>query len=647
MTVTSVLSSEMFDRLLRPSAVTIVGASPNGHITEHLLRNLRNRSCQFEGPVNLVNPTYRRLFDLDCSPGADSIAGHPGLVYLLLRGEACMTALTALRERPDGVVLFPDASHEPGGYELAVAEWGKANDVAVLGPQSNGLVSPAGRLNGLLIPIIDDLQNGEVAVLAQSGGVLGGLVKFLAQRQIGIHSALEYGTACMLSPWTLGQRLLSDPRVKLIALYADGLDSIAGFAGMLQEAHAANKPAVVMVAGASTAAQSAIVSHSGMAATPRRVLEGLCAQHGAVLARDLDELAWSIEALAAVGFSRPPGGRVALFSDSGGGGIAVAEALEYHGVRLDAPFDFGSASMGLVDDQSAAVKAVAKDPSYGVLAFVSTIGRALRERSVHVTQLDEFTATATDLGRIAFVASPLPFDDGRTALPANTVFGNGSKESATKMRALATWAGLSMGPSPVQDKPAGQETRVITGAEAWKMLEHLPLSWPQQHVIASMSDLERLNTMTFPVVAKTEAGLAHRAREGGVLAGIANMEDLRNAVAYLLKRFRGEVSVAEQVDHGIEYFLGAQRIEAGMLVLLGDGGAQAESAGVRLAPLDPEHLERFVAERVPSHASAFAKLIGSFQDWLLRSDWIEAVDLNPIVPVGDQLVALDAKIHGR
>jgi acetate---CoA ligase (ADP-forming) len=661
----------MFERLIAPPAVTVVGASPNGHLTEHLLRNLGNRSCRFAGPVHLVNPNYSRLFDRTCLPSVDRIPGEPGLVYLHVPADACLSVLEGLRARPHGVVLFPDASHVAGGYEEKIAAWGREHEVGVLGPQSNGLVSLPGRVHGLLIPVAESLRAGPVAMLGQSGGVLGGMVKYLAQRRIGLYAALEYGTSCMLSPEMLARWLLDVPEVRLLALYADGLASIDAFAEVLGIAQQMDKAVVFMVAGSSDAARRAVASHSGMAATPRRILEGVAQQFGAILARTLDELVWSIEALDAVGYERPSGRQVAVFSDSGGGGIAMADALAAQDVPLAAPsraareliggrfgsvlnpFDFGSASMGHVREQAADVRSVASDPNYGVFAFASTIGMAAKEQSVHVTQLDEFTANVADIGKVPFVASPFPFDRDATAPKGkHAVLGLGSTESAVKMKALATWGASSAAVEPdapeatVPSSADAVHVSVVTGRDARSMLSGIPVSWPAQTWITNLAELDTAS-FNFPVVVKTEAGLAHRAVAGGVLVGIDNAEDLRNAAVYMLRRFAGPVSVAEQVEHKREYFLGAHREGALSVLLLGAGGEEAESAPARLAPLTPDQAHDLAERADPVCAASLTTLVLALQEWFLARPWVEALDLNPIVLRGDALVALDAKIHGR
>jgi len=82
------------------------------------------------------------------------------------------------------------------------------------------------------------------------------------------------------------------------------------------------------------------------------------------------------------------------------------------------------------------------------------------------------------------------------------------------------------------------------------------------------------------------------------------------------------------------------------VLLLGAGGAEAESAAARLAPLTPEQARDFAERADPACAALLTGLVLAFQEWFLAEGWVEAVDLNPIVRRGDALVVLDAKIHG-
>lgn len=650
------------DALLHPRAVTVVGASPNGYLTEHLLRNFRNHSIRFRGDVHFVNPGYRSLFGYRCVPSVADIEGELGIVYLLVRLKDCMAVLEALPSRPQGVAVFAEAS-EPDAverYEEDIARWGDEHDVPILGPQSNGLVAVEAGFLGLLVPVVERLRPGNVALLAQSGGVLGGMVKQLSQRGVGLHSALEYGTACQLSMDRLGTWLLEDDEVKLIGVYADGVGSTAGFAAMLRRARELGKLVVFMIGGRSDAGRRAAASHSGMAATPRAVLTGLAEQYGALSVGTLDELVWSIQAVAQVGFARHRASGVALFSDSGGGNVAMADALDLAGLslaepsaetktRLGVPFgtqcnpvDFGSASMGKADTVNEITASMAADDGYGVYAYASILGIPRHEQSVHLGHIDDFAREVADAGKVPFVAGILPF------LPDDTVIGTavtamGSIESAAKIRALNMLAPPSSFVSDKTDVSSPPAAVPVTGIRAQQALAPLGLEWPATVEVRSTSDIP--DELPYPVIVKSEAGLAHRLKSGGLLPGVPDAETLRPAVEYLSRRFGGPVSIAEMVSIEAEYFIGAYRVDGGVALLFGPGGGGAErTAAARLAPVDEADLIRWT-KTAGGQAAAFAGLLARVQEWMSEHEDVVSLDLNPVAVVGGRLVALDAKIE--
>ena len=657
--------------LLEARAVTVVGASPNGYLTEHLLRNLRNPSCRFGGTVHFVNPGYRRLFGFPCVPSVADVEGEIGVLYLLVGLGDSMAVLGALPSLPTAVVLFAEGTHAGGETrpEERIAEWGEANGVPVLGPQSNGLAVTAAGLLGLVVPVVEDLRPGAVALLSQSGGILGGMVKNLSQRGVGIHSALETGTSCMLSMERLALALLRRDEVRLVAMYADSIGSLTDFAETLAYAEEAEKSVVFMIGGSSDAGGRAAASHSGMAATPRAVLAGLAAQYGALQVPTLDELVWSVEAIDAVGHRRFDGGRLALFSDSGGANVAMADAMALAGVSLgepdDAikralgvpegelvnPIDFGSRSMGQAESVNKVIAAVADDEHLGLFAFASILGLPRDEQSTHLGQIIDFADEIERKGKIAVVASLFPFLP--TAQRAGSaVIGLGSIESAAKIRALASLARPD-GPRPPAPPartaaavPTGDAPVAVTGADAEAALAELPLAWPRSVTVASADALAAAELPPFPLVVKSEAGLLHRAKAGGVLLGIEDDRVLASGVRFLAERFRGPVSISETVPHEAALFVGAFRTAGLLTILFGPGGGGAEeTAAVRVAPLDERHLARLTREHAGEEGEAFARLLAAVQDWMAAHPDVESLDLNPVVPSEGRLVALDAKIQ--
>jgi acyl-CoA synthetase (NDP forming) len=671
---TAQFGGEFIDGLLAPRAMTIVGASPNGYLTEHLLRNVANHTCRFRGDVNLVNPGYRRLFGRVCVPSVAQLTGEIGVLYLLVSLKDCMAVLDALPSRPQGVVVFAEAS-PPGApvrYEDDIAAWGREHGVPALGPQSNGLLATTTNCLGFVVPIVEDIAAGNVALLAQSGGILGGMVKYFGQHHVGMYAALEYGTGCMLSMETLGRWLLERDQVRVVAVYADGVGSVSEFAAMLRRADELGKTVVFMIGGSSDAGRRAAASHSGMATTPRAVLRGLARQFHAVAVDTLDEVVWSVEALTAVGYRRHPGRGVALFSDSGGGTVVMADALAAAGITLAEPLpgtkerlgitpgtsanpmDFGSASMGQNAAINDATATLAVDEQYGICAYASILGIPRHEQSVHLGQLADFAATVTAAGKLAFIASTLPFRPNGTLID-DAVVGLGSVESAAKLRALGV-LGDPTAHRPAERPPAeATEDAVptlppVTGADAVAELAELPLTWPVTLICAAATDVTDTLAVPFPVVAKSEAGLPHRAKVGGVLHGIADARVLRSAVAYLVDRFGGPVSVSETVPHDEAYFVGAYRDGDVLALLFGPGGSAAEQhAEVRVAPATTEALREAAEPHAGAHAEQLALVLLALQEWMLARPDVESVDLNPLVVRSSDedacLVALDAKIQ--
>jgi acyl-CoA synthetase (NDP forming) len=669
-------SGAMLDGLLAPRAVTVVGASPNGYLTEHLLRNFANLSCRYRGPINFVNPSYRRLFGYECVPDVSAISGEIGVLYLLVAPDACLPVLESLPALPQCVVVFAEGSQPGAGarYEDEIARWGWEHSVPILGPQSNGLVIPSADFLGLVVPIVEDLRSGSVALLSQSGGILGGMVKYLSQRMVGIHSALEFGTGCMLSMEQLGHALLERDDVHVVAMYADGVASMTDFAAMLARAEQLRKIVIFMIGGSSDAGGRAAASHSGMATTPRAILSGLASQFGALQVATLDELVWSVEAIDAAGARRFSGDRVALFSDSGGADVVMADAISAVGLELVEPrpetkralgvpetepvnpVDFGSQSMGHSASVNHVIATVGADEQFGISAFASILGIPRNEQSVHLGQLADFAAEIAGLGKIPFIASLFPFLPTETAIQS-AVIGMGSIESAVKLRALSalgdpisalvTDGPAATGAEGVEALEGVGSPAPVTGSDAEAALASLPLAWPASRMLDSIAELDSAAELPrYPLVVKSEAGLAHRAKLGGVLHGIEDRETLASAVAYLVRRFNGPVSVTETVPHTDEFFVGTYRTGAMVTLLFGPGGGQAEErAEVRVSPVSDAQFDRMVRPHAGLDAPKYVGLLRELERWMLDHPEVESVDLNPIILSNGELTALDAKIQ--
>lgn len=671
-------------RALDPSAVTIVGATEKSPITGQLLGNLLDRRHRFKGPINLVNRSGAPVLGIEVATNTSAIA-NPGLVYLLIPGPVGAAALEAFAGAPDGVVLYPDASRSAHGYEREIGNWAARKGVAVFGPQSNGVVSARANLVGLLLPVSDALVAGKTSILAQSGGVLGTIVKSALQVGIGIDVAVEYGTGAVWDIERLALAILARADTKALALHIEDVPSLTSLLNIGRRALQLGKRLVLLLAGTTSVGSTAAASHSGAAATPRGVVRDMMGQCGAIYTESLDDLVTSLSALDSTGHEDIPGPGVLVVSDSGGGAVLMADALEHAAIPLSMPrrqtreavaaatgaevesilnpYDFGGGNIADHGRRQVVLDALVGDSSYGLCVLVSTLGLPIRERTLHIKHVESFIATVTAAGKVPIIAVPGPLqmpDQQSISGLGRFVLGRGTESSVFAIRALVSACGnprvtpVSASPEPSGTVAPVDETgatRLASLSDTARLLADLPVNRPL-YVMGSDKDLaeEAASVISPPYVVKAELNLAHRAMVGGVLRNIANTEELRLAVGLLRSQFKTAVSVHAQIRYGQEYFVGAARTNTSeTIVLVGLGGAVAEStARALLVPFDESEASRIVARFVsePEVGRRLTSLLCSVQDLVATRPGLAALDLNPVVSGPDgSLWALDAKVH--
>jgi acyl-CoA synthetase (NDP forming) len=644
--------------LWAPSAVTIVGASPDSFFASALLENLTASAYPFQGPLALVS---RSRTEIDGRPCVASLAEveDPGLVYLLVGAAQCLPVLQQARGRVDGVVVITsdlDAEQEAG-----LVGWAAERGVPLLGPNCMGLLSLGTGFFGYAGPL-PELSHGRIGLVMQSGGMLSGVVGALSARGLGVGTAVSYGNAASLDFLDLALPILHDDGIDALLVYSESVRDVRHLRVLGAEARLLGKHVVLVQGGQSEAGSEAARSHTGMLATPARIVAGVAAQAGIIACSDLEEAVWSLEALATPALPAPREGGVVVLSSSGGGAVALADAADRIGLALQPPstagatnpMDVGAGIMNRPEAIDELLDSVARD--YSVLVHIAGVGLpqpALPRHTAIARQLaDRARAGGLAVVLCAIVGSPLPPDDRWDGV----AYASSAREGVAKARALAMRAAHVDTELPQFAAGSAAPTRLLTGTPARDALGSLRVAWPRTaEVPESAGSVGR--EVGFPLVLKVEQ-LAHRLTAGGLIRSVPDEAVLDAANRYLRAHFPGApISAHEQVGVAAELIVGMVRSpEHGPLISFGMGGSDVgERVAFASAPLSDADIDGLVRPylariagpaQLESMVAAAAALVRDVADLVDSHPEIASLDLNPVaVALDGRLVALDCKME--
>lgn len=201
-----------------------------------------------------------------------------------------------------------------------------------VGPNCLGIYSPP-YLDTFFIPSerIVRPEQGKVALVSQSGGVLVDHMVKCAAEGVGISAAVSIGNKAMVREMDLIRYFSEDPGTAVISFYVEGFDENEG-RQFVMAAGECPKPIIIMKAGKTSEGTKAVKSHTASMAGDYAVFSSVMSQYGIVEATDEFELVSFAEALSC--YSGSIEGRVAVVTGSGGHGALCVDACAAHGLTV-------------------------------------------------------------------------------------------------------------------------------------------------------------------------------------------------------------------------------------------------------------------------------------------------------------------------
>ena len=319
------------NRLLNPARVGVIGASehgPGGSVVKALL------GSGYPGEIVAVNPKYPDVFGVPCVASIEA-AGPVDCVFVMIARHRTPGVLRECGRAGVGAAVvfaggFGESSNDGRQLEAELAAAAREFDIALLGPNSMGVVNAAAPM-GLWVgaEYIPPGLSGAVLV-GQSGGMIDA-VRTLGKPN-GPQLFVDTGNEAILTTADFVDFLVDDPAVSAIGLVVEAVTDVDGMAAALSKAQHLQKPVVGLQVGRSERGSAAIFGHTGALVSDADVLRAFLARHGVLEVRDIDELTETLSLL--VSGIETKGRGVVLVGTSGGKTAHFADLCEESGLEL-------------------------------------------------------------------------------------------------------------------------------------------------------------------------------------------------------------------------------------------------------------------------------------------------------------------------
>ena len=313
------------DHALQPRSIAVIGASDaEGTVGRTLAANVL--AGGFAGPVYLVNPKRRTVAGQECFPDVASLPEAPDLAVIATPPATVPGLIGELGRKGTRAAVVITAGFSPE-LRQAMLDASRPYCLRIIGPNCLGLWVPGAGLNasfGFGKP-----RPGKLALLMQSGALIGGMLDWAASRNIGFSTVVSMGDMSDVDVGDLLDFLAGDVGTSAILMYLETIPAARKFLSASRSAARA-KPVVVIKSGRNTDSARAAATHTGALAGSDEAAAAAFRRAGLVRVTELEELFTAAETLTSI---RPIAGNELMIVTNGGGAgvLAVDDLLESGG----------------------------------------------------------------------------------------------------------------------------------------------------------------------------------------------------------------------------------------------------------------------------------------------------------------------------
>jgi len=321
------------DKMFYPSSVAVVGASEvPGKWGNLIFTSILG--WEFKGKVFPVNPRKDMILGIKSYPTLAAIPGEVDCAVLVIPAPHIPPAMRecAAKGILSVVIIssgFREMGEEGARLESEIVEIARDSGIVFIGPNTMGIASAHHFFEAL--PTSTAAKPGGLAVISQSGNLGLQVIKWIAQKDIGLALYAGTGNEAMLHACDLLAYMGERDEVKAIAMYIEGITDGRAFMETAGEV-TKKKPVIALKAGRSQAGSKAALSHTGSLAGSYATYKAMFIQAGVIQVTTTTELL-NVSAAVTV-LPIPRSNRIAIMTMGGGWGIIAADECEDHGLVL-------------------------------------------------------------------------------------------------------------------------------------------------------------------------------------------------------------------------------------------------------------------------------------------------------------------------
>lgn len=699
------------ERMFDPEAVALIGASEReGSVGRDIAENLLMGASERE--IFFVNPNRESVLGLRCYPSIKDVPRHIDLAIIAVPAKIVPKVLEECGEAGvDGVVIisagFREIGEEGRKLEEQINEIRRKYNLRILGPNCFGFIRPHVKLNATFLKRMP--EPGQIAFISQSGALGSAILDWAAASHIGFSMFISLGSMLDINFGDLIDYLGEDPNTKSILIYMEGLDDIERARKFMSAARgfARTKPIIILKPGKYEAGAKAAKSHTGSMVGSFEVYDAAFKRMGAVRVDEIEDLF----NCASVLDSRylPVGPRLAIITNAGGPGVIAADAVVDRGGEmaklsentvkalnaiLPSHWSRGN-PIDIIGDADVkryieTLKICINDPEIDGIIVIYTPQGATKPVELAEALIDIAVEKRKPVLAV-WMGGGEEIEEARKLFSRNDIPCYDTPEKAVKTymymykykRNLEllyeTPAELPIDLAPPKNhlkilirRALNEKREVLTEDEAERFLKVYGIPTPDGGLARSTGEAILLaSKIGYPVALKIiSPDIIHKTDVGGVILGINNESELRDAFNKLLNNIKQRCPAAriegiyvqkmvDKVDY--ELILGSKKDPIfGSVILFGSGGIGVEvfrDYALGLPPLNQVLARRLMEEtniykllrhghrnKPPANLAKLEEILTRFSNIIVDFPEIKEIDINPLIVSGNEFYAVDVRI---